>query len=94
MSLDKLEEAQNVAFAVTHPVTGKQMEYRDLIKDPMYREQQLRSKSNELGRLLQGVGKNADGTQRIKGYDCCDVIYKHEVEPGRTVTYARIVCTV
>ena len=70
------------------------MEYKDLIKDPEYRDVWLRSKSNELGRLLQGVGKNPDGTQRIKGYDCCDAIYKHEIEEGRTYTYARTVCTV
>ena len=94
IALDDLRESQNVAFAVTHPLTGKQMEYRDLVKDPAYREEWLLSKSNELGRLLQGVGKNEDGTQRIKGYDCCDAIHKFEVEAGRTVTYARTVCTV
>ena len=52
IALDDLREAQNVAFAVTHPLTGKQMEYKDLIKDPEYREDWLLSKSNELGRLL------------------------------------------
>lgn len=36
------------------------MEYKDLIKGPDYREDWLLSKSNELGRLLQGVGKNKD----------------------------------
>ena len=52
---DDLREAQNIAFAVTHPVTKKQMEYKDLIKDPEFREYWLLSKSNELGRLLQGI---------------------------------------
>ena len=94
IALDDLREAQNVAFAVTHPITGKQMEYKDLIKDPEYRDDWLLSKSNELGRLLQGVGKNKDGTQQIKGYNCCDVIHKFEVKAGRTVTYARTVYTV
>ena len=94
IALDNLREAQNVAFAVTHPITGKQMEYKDLIKDPEFRDDWLLSKSNELGRLLQGIGKNKDGTQRIKGYNCCDVVHKFEVEEGRTVTYARTVCTV
>ena len=70
IAIDSLREAQNRAFAVTHPVTGKQMEYKDLIKDPMFRDDWLLSKSNELGRLLQGIGKNADGTQQIKGYNC------------------------
>ena len=94
IALDDLREAQNVAFAVTHPITGKQMEYKDLVKDPEYREDWHLSKSNELDRLLQGVGKNEDGTQQVKGYNCCDAIHKFEVEAGRTVTYARTVCTV
>ena len=64
IALDVLQEAHNVASAVTHPVTGKQMEYKDLVKDQEYREDWLLSKSNELGRLLQGVGKNDNGTQR------------------------------
>ena len=79
---DSIHEAQNRAFAVTHPITGKQMEYKDLIKDPEFRDDWLRSKSNELGRLLQEIGRNADGTQRIKGYDCCNIIYKYEVKPS------------
>ena len=70
------------------------MEYKDLIKDPEFRDDWLLSKSNEEGPLLQGVEKKKDGTQRIKGYDCCDIIHKFEVEEGRTVTYARTVCTV
>ena len=63
IALDDLQEAQNVAFAVTHPVTGKQMEYKHLIKDPDFREDWLLSKSNELYRLLQEVGNNKDNTQ-------------------------------
>ena len=34
MKLELLHEAQNVEFVVTHPITGKQMEYRDLMKGP------------------------------------------------------------
>ena len=37
--LDNLRECQNYVSAVTHPVTGKQMEYNDLIKDPEYKPQ-------------------------------------------------------
>ena len=36
MALDSLGEAQNVTFAVTQPETGKQIKYRDLIKDPKF----------------------------------------------------------
>ena len=92
--LEDLWEAQNVAFAVTTPITGKQMEYKDLIKDPTYREDWLLSKSNELCWLKQGVWQNKDGTQRIKGWDYCDAILKFEVEEGRIVTYATTICTV
>ena len=57
IALDNLREVQDVAFAVTHPITDKQMEYKDLIKDPEFRDDWLLSKSNKLGRLLQGGGK-------------------------------------
>ena len=46
IALDSLHEAQNKAFAVTHPITGKQMEYRDLVKDPNYKKDWQRSKAN------------------------------------------------
>ena len=74
IALESLHEAQNVAFAVTHPVTGKQMEYRDLVKDPEYAERWKRSKANELGRLLQGAGRKENSEQQIKGYNCCNVM--------------------
>ena len=63
IALDNLREVQNVVFAVIHSVTGKQMEYKDLIKDSDFREDWPLFKSNELGQLLQGVGKIKDGTQ-------------------------------
>ena len=94
IALDNLRECKNFANAVTHPVTGKQMEYQDLIKDPEYKPHWTISKANELGRLAQGVGKTKNGEQRVKGMDACDFIFKHEVEKGKTVTYARTVCTV
>ena len=94
LALDSLRKAQNVAFTVTHPETGKQMEYRDLVKDPRFQDEWQLLKSNELGRLLQGIRTNEDGTQRIKGYNCCDVIHKWEVEDGKIATYCRTVCTI
>ena len=56
------------------------MEYRDLVKDPMFAKKWKRSKVNEMGQLLQGARKDKNGEQRIKGYNYCDIIYKHEVE--------------
>ena len=77
--------------AVTHHKTGKQMEYRQLIRDPYYREAWLRSCADELGNLFQGA-RNADGTMRVEGTNTCFWIPKGKVPEGRTVTYARIVC--
>ena len=75
-------------FAVTHHSTGKQMEYKDLIKDPYYRDAWLTSKANELGRLAQGV------SNRFKGTNTIFFIHRNQVPHGRTVTYARTVCTI
>jgi hypothetical protein len=52
------------------------MEYRDLFKDPKYRETWLRAAANEFGRFFDGVGKKADGTQRVKGPNTCHWIKK------------------
>ena len=79
---------QHYGMAVTHHITGKQMEYRDLIKDPHYRDDWLRSAANELGNLAQGVGN------RVKGTNTIFFIHKHQVPKGRTVTFPRIVCTI
>jgi hypothetical protein len=54
------------ACAVIDEETGKSMEYRNLLKDPKHRETWSRAAANEHGRLFNGVGKNADGTQRVK----------------------------
>jgi hypothetical protein len=43
------------------------MEYKGLLKDPKHRETWSRAAANEHGRLFNGAGKNADGTQRVKG---------------------------
>jgi hypothetical protein len=75
-------------LAITHYKTGKQMEYKDLIRDPHYRDDWMISSANELGRLAQGVG------DRVKGTNTIFFITKDKVPDGRTVTYARVVCTV
>ena len=52
-------------FAVTHHLTGKQVEYRHLIRDDHYKGPWLLSGANELGRLAQGVGNRIAGTNTI-----------------------------
>ena len=64
------------------------MEYRYLIRDPHYKKDWDQSCANKLGRLAQGLG------DKIKGTNTLIFIAKSKVPPGRTVTYARIVCTV
>jgi hypothetical protein len=53
------------ACTVIDEETVKSMEYRDLLKDPKHRETWSKAAANEHGRLFNGVGKNADGTQRV-----------------------------
>jgi hypothetical protein len=75
------------ANAVTDPITGKQLEYRQLIANPDTKAVWLRSSANEFGRLAQGVGG------RVKGTDTISFIHHHEVPRDKTVTYARFVCS-
>jgi hypothetical protein len=69
------------ANAVLHPVTGKSMEYRKIITDPVMKNDWLISSANEFGRLMQGVGG------RVKGTDTMHFINRSDMPPGRTATY-------
>jgi hypothetical protein len=82
------------ACAVIDEETGKSMEYRDLLKDPKHREIWCRAAANEFGRLFDGLGKNTDGTQRVKGTNTCRWIKKSQVSKGKRVKYARTVVAV
>jgi hypothetical protein len=70
------------------------MEYKDLLKDPKYREDWSRAGANKFGRLFNGVGKNKDGTQRIVGTNTCHLIKRSQVPRGKKVTYARTVVAI
>jgi hypothetical protein len=65
------QEYKYQACAVINEETGKSMEYKDLLKDPKYREDWSRAAANEFGRLFNAVGKNKDGTQRVVGTNTC-----------------------
>ena len=67
IALKDLSQIQDIAFSVQHPITGKEMEWKDLVSDPLTSADWILSTSNELGRMAQGVGTNADGTQQTKG---------------------------
>jgi hypothetical protein len=74
------------ANAVLHPVTGKAMEYRKLITDPVTKNAWLILAANEYGRLMQGGGG------RVKGTDTMHFIKRSDIPSGRTSTYPRFVC--
>jgi hypothetical protein len=73
------------ANAVIHPVTGKEMEYSALMKDPRLQPLWTRGFGNECGRLFQGI-------RDIPGTDTCFFIDLKNILKDRKVTYGKIVC--
>jgi hypothetical protein len=50
--------------AVVHPATGKEMQYKDIMKHHLLGPRYKRGFENELGRLCQGI-------REIKGINTC-----------------------
>jgi hypothetical protein len=75
---------QHHANAVIHPVTGKEMEYSALMKDPRLQPLWTRGFGNECGRLFQGI-------RDIPGTDTCFFIKLKNI-PKDKITYGKIVC--
>jgi hypothetical protein len=73
------------ANAVIHPVTGKEMEYSALMKDPRLQPLWTRGFGNECGRLFQGI-------RDIPGTDTCFFIELKNISNDRKITYGKIVC--
>jgi hypothetical protein len=73
------------ANAVIHPVTGKEMEYSALMKDPRFQPLWTRGFGNECGRLFQGI-------RDIPGTDICFFIKLKNIPNDRKITYGKIVC--
>jgi hypothetical protein len=73
------------ANAVIHPVTGKEMEYSALMKDPRLQPLWTRGFGNECGRLFQG-------TRDIPGTDTFFFINLKNIPNDRNITNGRIVC--
>jgi hypothetical protein len=76
---------QHQANAVVHPITGKEMEYMALMKDPRLQPLWKRGFGNEVGRLFQGI-------QDIPGTDTCFFIKLTNIPKDRQITYGKIVC--
>jgi hypothetical protein len=76
---------QHLANSVIHLVTGKEMEYTALMKDPQLQSLWTRGFGNECGRLFQGI-------QDIAGTDTCFFIKLTNIPKDRKITYGKIVC--
>ena len=84
------------AMAVYDEATGKIIDYKQLINhsDRQTREWWQKLSANEFGRLLKGVGRNEDGSQRVTGSDTFHFIRRMQVPIGKKVTYARFCCDI
>jgi hypothetical protein len=76
---------QHQANAVVHPVTGKEMEYMALMKEPRLQPLWKRGFGNECGHLFQGI-------RDILGTDTCFFIKLTNIPKDRKITYGKIVC--
>jgi hypothetical protein len=76
---------QHFGNAVVHPVTGKEMEYTALVKDPNLQPLWKRGFDNEAGRLFQGI-------YDIPGTDTCFFVELTNIPKYRKITYGKIVC--
>jgi hypothetical protein len=76
---------QHCANGVVHPVTGKEIEYTALMKDPNLQPLWKRGFGNEVGRLFQGIGD-------ITGTDTCIFVELTNILTDRKITYGKIVC--
>jgi len=81
---------REAAHSVLDQETGQLLEYRQLLKNPKFKEIWTRSAADEFGRLAQGIGG------RIKGADTIRFIHKREILMDRLkdVTYIKFVCNV
>jgi hypothetical protein len=72
------------ANAVIHPVTGKEMEYSALMKDPCLQSLWTQGFGNECGHLFQGI-------RDIPGTDTCFFIDLKNIPNDTNITYGKIV---
>jgi hypothetical protein len=73
------------AKAVINPVTGKEMEYSALMKDPHLQPLWNQGFGSECGRLFQGI-------RHIPGTDTCFFTTLKNIPHDRKITHGKIVC--
>jgi hypothetical protein len=71
--------------ALIHPVTGKEMQYKDLMKDPDLGPLFEIGLSNELGRICQGI-------RDITGTNTAFFVDFTSIPKDRKITYGKLVC--
>jgi hypothetical protein len=76
---------QHQANVVVHPITGKEMEYMALMKDPSLQPLWKLGFGNEVGRLFQGIWD-------IPGTDTYFFFELTNIPKNRHITYGKIVC--
>jgi hypothetical protein len=76
---------QHYDNAVVHPITGKEMEYTALMKDPSLQPLWKRGFGNKVGRLFQGICDNP-------GTDTCFFVELTNIPKDRKITNGKIVC--
>jgi hypothetical protein len=76
---------QHFANTVVYPVTGKQMEYMALMKDPDLQPLWKQGFGNQASRLFQGI-------HNIPGTDTCFFVELTNIPKERKTTYSKIVC--
>ena len=64
------------------------------MRHPKYTEVWTPAAANEFGQLLQGCGRNEDGSQQIEGTNACRSIKKKQVPKGKTAIYNREVADI
>ena len=78
--------------------SGRELNYRQLIRDPHYADVWSTSYANELGRLCQGIGKGAQGpsNQRVEGTDTFRPIRYEDIPKDRRkdICHTMVVCEV
>jgi hypothetical protein len=70
---------------VIHPVTGKEMQYKDLMKDPELAPLFEIGLGNELGRICQGI-------KDIAGTNTAFFVELPSIPKDRKITYGKLVC--
>jgi hypothetical protein len=76
---------QHHTNSVVQPVTGKEMEYTALMKDPSLQPLWKRGFDNEVGHLFQGI-------RDIPGTDTHFFVELANIPKDRNITYGKIVC--